>query len=253
MIIHQSSYQSNPRLLVRRSRRDGYTLIEALVVLVILGVIAAMLVPATRRSREAARRSQCKNYLKQIGLALHNYHDTYGVFPPAYTVDANGGSLHSWRTLLLPYVDQEPLYRKIDLSKAWDDPANSEAQAAIMTCYACPSTTGERSQTTYLAVVTADSCLRPSQSRKLAEITDGSTNTILVIEVRQDQAVHWMSPRDADEQILQNFGPDAKESHTGGRHVLLGDGAARFLSQNTPPETLQALYSATGGETVGEY
>ena len=79
-------------------------------------LVIALMLPAQRRAREPARRSQCKNNLKQIGLALHNYHETYGAFPPAYTVDADGKRLHSWRTLILPYLDQAPLYDKIDFS-----------------------------------------------------------------------------------------------------------------------------------------
>ena len=112
----------------RPTQRPGYTWVEYLVVLAIIVVLIALLLPpASRSGRGEARRSQCKNNLKQIGLALHNYHDIYHVFPPAYTVDGNGKPLHSWRTLILPYLDQAPLYLKIDLSKPWDDPANAES------------------------------------------------------------------------------------------------------------------------------
>jgi type II secretory pathway pseudopilin PulG len=100
-------------------------LVTGLTVLAILAVVVAMLLPSVRRARPAARRSQCKNNLKQIGLALYNYEADYHAFPPAYTVDADGKPLHSWRTLILPYLDQQPLYARIDLSKPWDDPANA--------------------------------------------------------------------------------------------------------------------------------
>ena len=108
--------------------RVGATLLSlpsiALLV-VVAALLFAFLVPVTRQARPAARQTQCRNNLKQIGLALHNYADEWKVFPPAYTVDANGKPLHSWRTLLLPYLDQSPLYNRIDFSKAWDDPANA--------------------------------------------------------------------------------------------------------------------------------
>ena len=120
------SRRTSPRR-VPLSRRSAFTLIELLVVLLVLAVAVVLFFPPQRMAREAARRTQCKNNLKQIGLALHNYHDEYGAFPPAYTVDADGKPLHSWRTLLLPYLDQRPLYATIDLTKAWDDPANAEA------------------------------------------------------------------------------------------------------------------------------
>ncbi|MEL7264459.1 MAG: DUF1559 domain-containing protein [Planctomycetota bacterium] len=67
----------------------------------------------------------CSNNVKQIGLGLANYHASWNSFPPAYTVDANGNRLHSWRTLILPYVEQQPLYDRIDLTKPWDDPAHA--------------------------------------------------------------------------------------------------------------------------------
>jgi len=99
--------------------------IVALVFVLMVGV--ALLLPSVTRGREAARRTQCKNNLKQIMLALHNYHDEYHAFPPAFTTDCDGNRLHSWRTLILPYLDQQQLYTTIDLSKPWNDPANAEA------------------------------------------------------------------------------------------------------------------------------
>ncbi len=107
-------------------------------------VLVALMLPAVRRcAGEAARRSQCKNNLKQIALALHNYEAHYHALPPAYTVDGDGKPLHSWRTLILPYVDQQSLYSRIDLSKPWDDPANAEALTAnVANSLHCPSTPG---------------------------------------------------------------------------------------------------------------
>ena len=100
--------------------RRGMTLGECIIatgIVMLIGLVAvALLLPSVRRAREPARRSQCKNNLKQIWLALHNYHDEYQAFPPAYTVDAEGQPLHSWRTLILPYMDQKPLYDKLDLT-----------------------------------------------------------------------------------------------------------------------------------------
>ena len=89
------------------------------------GIMAVLLIPAVSSAREAARRMQCSNNLKQIALALHNYHSAYGTLPPAYTIDVDGNRLHSWRTLILPYMEQDALYQQIDFSKPWDDPANA--------------------------------------------------------------------------------------------------------------------------------
>jgi len=102
-----------------RKVRSGFTLIELLVVIAIIAVLIALLLPAVQQAREAARRTQCKNALKQLGLALHNHHDTYGYFPPATSQDqqpfgpaaSNWGA--SWMVYLLPYVDQAPLYTNL--------------------------------------------------------------------------------------------------------------------------------------------
>ncbi len=96
---------------LRRSQRGGFTLIELLVVIAIIAVLIALLLPAVQQARESARRTQCKNNLKQVGLALHNFHDVYDNFPPGMLDD--DGKNYSWRTYLLPYIDQAPAYQAI--------------------------------------------------------------------------------------------------------------------------------------------
>ena len=108
-----------PRRL--RSQRKGFTLIELLVVIAIIAILIALLLPAVQQAREAARRTQCKNNLKQIGLALHNYHDVYKCFPPGRTRNTYSGITSAWYTgnyswlpRLLPNIDQAPIYNTID-------------------------------------------------------------------------------------------------------------------------------------------
>ena len=105
----------------------GFTLIELLVVIAIIAVLIALLLPAVQQAREAARRTQCKNNLKQIGLALHNYHDTHNVFPFASNYLVTGSTsapAHTWVEAIFPYLDQAPLYAKIDFNKNSSDPVN---------------------------------------------------------------------------------------------------------------------------------
>src|ERR1700761_7427542 len=109
--IRNQSLQS-----VRRPAAAGFTLIELLVVIAIIAVLIALLLPAVQQAREAARRTQCKNSLKQLGLALHNYHDSLNVFPFGSTYASSGpvyGPKHTWVEYILPYVDQAPLYLQL--------------------------------------------------------------------------------------------------------------------------------------------
>ncbi len=237
-----------PDLKPNSAKQNGFTLVELLVVLAIIAMLVALFFPATRGSGEAARRSICKLNLKQIGLALHNYHDAYGAFPPAYTVDAAGKRLHSWRTLILPYLDQKPLYERIDLSKPWDDPANAEAFKTRLAVYACPDADGPENHTSYLAVVSPNSCLQPNQPRKISEITDGAGNTLMVIEVAAWQAVPWMSPRDADESMVLGVSPESTLNHSGGGHALFVDGRVQFLLDDMPIAERRAMISVAGGD-----
>ena len=213
----------------------------------IIAVLFSLTVPVTR-SRESSRRSQCSNNLKQLGLALHNYHDAYQAFPPAYTVDADGRRLHSWRTLLLPLLDQKPLYDTIDLSKPWDDPANAQAAQAQPSVFRCPEADCPENHATYLAMIASDGCLRPGASANLSEITDGTSNTILVIEVPSAHAVHWMAPIDAYESLVTGFGPETQLNHRNGLFVLCGDGSVRFVPLETPAAEWRALTSIAGKE-----
>jgi len=98
----------------KRPRRVGFTLIELLVVIAIIAVLIALLLPAVQQAREAARRTQCKNNLKQLGLAMHNYHDSHGIFPYAQTPCCSGG--HTWVEMILPYIDGAPLYSQINFN-----------------------------------------------------------------------------------------------------------------------------------------
>ncbi|QDT48837.1 hypothetical protein Pan258_28830 [Symmachiella dynata] len=232
--------------------RRGITLVEFLVVLGIMALLIALLMPAVR-GRQPARRTHCRNNLKNIGLALYNYHDVYGSFPPAYTVDADGKPLHSWRTLILPYMDQGLLYDKIDLSKPWDDPANAEARATVVPTFVCPSTELEPTQTVYLAVVTPDSCLRSNEPRTISEITDGTSNTILVMEAPMNAAVPWMAPWDADARLMLSPKSEDDLHHTGGSFHLFADGSVQFISSDTETATLRGLITPAGGEEVGEF
>ena len=223
--------------------------------LLIVGVLVALLLPAVQAAREAARRSNCSNNLKQIALAMHNYHDTYNSLPPAYTVNAEGKPMHSWRVLLLPYLEQASLYSRFDLNMPWNAPQNMYAAQQMPAVFACPSSShAQNSQRTSYQVITGEEMMfNGSTPTRFADITDGLSNTLMVVEV-EDSAVMWNEPVDLDGATIQNTiarGPGQINSrHPGGAQVALGDGSVRFLSSSIAPEILRALMTRNGGETI---
>lgn len=221
-----------------------------------VGICCAMvilLLPAVRTSRPAARRSQCRNNLRQIGLALHHYHDVYQSFPPAYIVGLDGVPLHSWRTLILPFLEQQQLYQTIDLSKSWDDPANSQAYRTRLAVYECPAAELPLGFTTYLAMATPTSCFPLGKCVKQSEITDDKHTSIMVLEVDAASAVHWMSPWNADEALLMALTNQSQHSHSPLTHVLTVDGAVSMLNSSTTAEHRRAMISVAGGEAIPEF
>jgi prepilin-type N-terminal cleavage/methylation domain-containing protein len=127
---------------LRKTLQRGFTLIELLVVISIIAVLIALLLPAVQQAREAARRSQCKNNLKQIGLALHNYHDAHTTFPPGGITIGNccgTPSLITWTISILPYLDQTPLYERYNTNVTNEDPANAYVREQNLPVYNCPS------------------------------------------------------------------------------------------------------------------
>ncbi len=220
-----------------------------------MGVLVALLLPAVQQVREAARMSQCKNNLKQIGLALHNYHDTYGAFPPAYTVDEQGRPLPNWRVFLLPFLDEPILAQQIDMTQPWDSPTNARFHSQMPRVFACPSTAQPSStQTHYVGVVGPNCILSTGQPRKIRDITDGLSNTLAVGETQS--AVSWMEPRDVPIESLTKIGAPNGFSgvHASGRflNVLIGDGVVRRISVDANV-SLQALGTINGGEQIGDF
>lgn len=252
MIGNRCEQQNNSTDAILQDDRSGLTLAEIIVVVAILTILGLLLLPNVRRSGEATRRSQCKNNLKQIVIALYNYHDMHGALPPACTVDASGQPLHSWRTLILPFLDQEQLYDNIDLSKPWNDPANAEAYSARLAIYACPSAEIPDSHTTCLALVGPDCAFQSGQPKRFRDIKDGTSNTLLVVEVADADAVHWMAPTDSANEFFLSFTDDTELSHAGGIHVAFADGAVRFLSAELTIKTRRALTTIAGGEDLTE-
>lgn len=211
------------------------------------GILVALLLPAVQAAREAARRSQSSNNLKQIGLALHNYHDTYGTFPPAVVNDANGQPLYSGRVLLLPFMDQKPLYDSFDLTKAWDSPENLWISETSLKVFSDPSSpNNEPGKTDYVFVTGKGTIFEGDQAVAMSSITDGLSNTLVVIEGKNSD-IHWAEPRDFD---LSQPTTLPVGNHPNGNNALFADGSVRFISNNVAPPVLHAMATKAGGESV---
>ncbi len=302
-------------------RRRGFTLIELLVVIAIIAILIALLLPAVQQAREAARRTQCRNNLKQLGLALHNYHDRAGMFP--YGV--RGGvrlNRDCWMQQILPEFDQAPLYNTYMAQTPANvqDISNAVKQVKIpgLMCPSDPfagSFTGIGGQIGFHGnyVVCAGNNSVPVgnpvadtvpglngifwhfSSCKFRDITDGTSNTILAGEVLirsnataegwGDAGWYWgganwgsygfstantpntpvvdrtyrcKSTTNTRAPCVSNTGSGnaenyARSMHTGGVHILMADGAVRFISENIDRGAFQGLGTRASGETIGEF
>ena len=231
----------------------------ALFLFVIVGPMIALLLPAVQAAREAARRMQCSNNVKQIGLALYNYHDVHGAFPPLYTVDEEGNPLHSWRVLILPYIEQNALYEQIRLDEPWDSEYNRQFHnATISMAYQCPSNklVPRGSGLCSFVAIAGEGFVPAEKAEQITgndfkKITDGTSNTIAIIEVREPFC--WMDPT-ADvtlDELVKGINSGRVGSfHTGGCNVGLFYGSVRFFSDTIDLTVLRALATPAGGESV---
>ena len=314
---------------VRRSR--GFTLIELLVVIAIIAILIALLLPAVQQAREAARRSTCKNNLKQLGLALQNYHDTHSVFPPGGVIGPCGGSPPTnltglqecgngeslggnWLLYILPQMEQGPLWDKAAPILSARDPLdymNNIFGHFSPAAYRCSSHPWDRrsnvafrsiehmSRGNYAANygsgdLTASysgqtaGVFTINSSTNIRDITDGTTNTLLVGEVNYindvtaDARGAWVysgmggsafstgrNPNSVTPDILSRCTNTAempcteandgtqiatlRSYHTGGVQVCLVDGSCRFISENISQAIWQALGTRAGREVIDNF
>lgn len=311
---------------MRKTRMSGFTLIELLVVIAIIAILIALLLPAVQQAREAARRSQCKNNLKQVGLALHNYHDTHRVFPLGQQnwlgLDLTGnpgGSRMCWFHHILPYVDQAPVYNRINFNQVGfaccTNGVVPDKDLAIP-MFMCPSDpAGPKTQTVagnqqgfhgnYVlcgastifgnsglpgAGATMNGMFYPLSRTAMRDVIDGSSNTLMGSELTivTDTTLHDIRGRynnswQGNTLFSSNLPPNtttgdrssycinflpkapcqalgtgnvvqyARSYHVGGVHVLMADGAVRFVSDNISTTMFQALGSRAGGEAIGDF
>lgn len=225
-------------VFLRSSRPQGLN--EAALFWIVAFVLWQLLAPQVSGSRELAPGAACSNNLRQISLALRSYHDRYGTLPPAYVAGRVGRPMHSWRVLILPFLERNDLYAQYRFDEPWDSPHNRTLAAQMPRVFACPgderSSVPGNTMTGYLAVVGPTTAWPGEQGRFLPPSGDGLGNTLLLMESRTT-AVDWMQPRDLDFttalRLLTAEEPSANRhvsegffySTYSGRRLVLADGA----------------------------
>jgi len=212
-----------------------------------IGILIALLLPAVQAAREAARRASSINNMKQLGLAMHNHHYAHRRFPARATFDDEGKPLLSWRVRLLPYVEESLLYDQFHLDEPWDSEHNRKLIGQMPDVYRNPSSTAEPGKTDYLGVQGEGMFFDDKEGRGIGDFTDGTSNTIMLVEVDDDHAVTWTKPEDWEydaENPLRGLG----HAHPGVFNVLFCDGSVRSMSESIDLEVFKAMLTCDGGE-----
>ncbi len=189
---------------------------------------------------------KCPTNLSNLVLALLNYETAHRCFPPAYTTDTAGNRLHSWRTLILPYLGQLDVYNRIRQNEPWNSPTNRRVTESYLDFYHCPEDKSAGPyNTSYVAVIAPNSAWGIGKGISLGAIKDGPSNTILLVEMK-NSGIKWSEPRDLD---LDHLPPGinkagllkAISTHPGGIFVAFADGAVRFLHNTTSFDDFESL------------
>jgi len=231
---------------IRRNNKKAIIIVVisvGIAALMFVLMVLALALPAIFAAREAASRMQCGSHLRKIAIALHNYHDTYGALPPLHTVDEEGNPLHSWRVLILPFIEQQHLYSQIRLDEPWDSDHNRQFHDQMPWIFRCPNHPGDpRRDCTYSAI--AGWSLVPAQEAgsvlglRWQDFPQGTSNTLALVEVRE--AFNWMDPT-ADVTLEElNRGARVGSYHATRRSVVAYlDGSVRFIDSLSPLQTTE--------------
>lgn len=221
-------------------------------VVCVIGV-PGFLLPALREARQASQRQVCKENLSRIGVALYEYHNAYGRFPPAYLTDSRGRAMHSWRVLLLPHLGEQALYDRYDFSEPWDSDVNRYVLEHMPSVYRCPSHTALDPTMTSFSAVSGSGCVFDgAEGCAIGEIIDGADKTLMVGEVAS-VAIPWTKPVDvhaADALALGPPGGFAASDAAGDVLFLKASGQVVFLDRQTDEQRLRNYFLKDDGDRI---
>jgi hypothetical protein len=236
------------------ARRRQYGYAEAAVTIALGFVVILLILPAVQAARETPPWASCQYNMHSIALALQQYEIRNGTLPPAYIADADGKPMHSWRVLLLPYLEQNALYRQYRFDEPWDGPNNSQLHDTRVKIYLCPSERTNTFATNYVVVTGSQTIWPGATPTKLADIKDGPHNTIILVEVH-NSGIHWMEPRDLDitnmpMAINAPKGVSISSAHhsAGFANVVFADGQPERIPNTALAKAIRAALTISGSE-----
>lgn len=248
-----------PEESARQSSPGVLSILPYILIPLLVWALFRVASPNRTQTRDGEPLPNCRNNLRQISLALFNYHDREGCFPPAYVADELGRPMHSWRVLILPWLDQQPLYNEYRIDEPWDGPNNRKLADRIVSVYSCPKSgvskgSPDASDASYVAVVGPGTAWPGTSSTRLSDFKDGAVYTVLLVEVA-NSGIHWMEPRDLHVSQMSptvngKTGQGISGPHNGGAYVQIADGSIRWLPDSLPPDVIRALLSIDGGDQV---
>jgi Leucine-rich repeat (LRR) protein len=241
----------------RKRRRLQYSLrtLLAIVAVAIFLVLGSWLCVAIQQAREDAIASGAQSPLNQLQLALHNYHHMHGCFPPAYLTDAEGAPLHSWRVLILPFIEQKSLYDAYRFDEPWNGPNNVKLADRMPEIFHIRSEPASTAMTNIVAIVGPGTAFPGSRSTRIKEFADGLDNTILLAEIAASD-IPWLEPRDLRVEemsftVNDQRKPAISSSRRRGPYVVFADSIHTYqVSPSLRPEALEALTTIAGGEKM---
>jgi beta-lactamase regulating signal transducer with metallopeptidase domain len=214
-----------------------------------LDLVASLLAPPITQARAAAQRVQQQNNMKQILMALHNYHEVFGHFPPAAIVDPQSGVARSWRVEILPFIEGAPLWNEYKKNEPWDSESNKKILAQMPRVFRHPTQAAEATNTSIFAACGDGFAFQKDDKigLKLHDITDGTSATIAIIEAQAD--IPWTKPEELSIDLSQgapkSFGFDPTAFAVG-----LCDGSVQMIARTIEPQLLKVMFTRNGGEVL---